>query len=265
MSAPPTPALYFGSACPSVLQLPHLITALDAELMAKVVHLTQSAPGLWRLPAPYDEADVYDPWRNAETPFSLWNLPANQAELLAPGRFANEALFGTTAILLDSAIYEKAVRALTEVRGERKENGGYYVDGLQDLEAFPRLLEICRWTLMPVAPDRSYGLFVTSPEQASWVEALGEWCDRAGRSRCRLALKDDRLELVEEHAPAEARERAADHAIDQFLGRVERYFRLDDARLIARIEHRIAAARKLARAIAQSKRQDPPRPSGMKP
>ena len=49
MSAVLTPSLFFSSARPAVIDLPHLITALDAELMAKVVHLTQSTPGLWHL------------------------------------------------------------------------------------------------------------------------------------------------------------------------------------------------------------------------
>ena len=256
MSAPVTPDLFFGSDRPTVLQLPHLITAFDAELMARVVHLTQSAPGLWRLPAPYDEADVYDPWRDPETPFRLWSLPANQAELLAPGRFANEALFGTNAILLDSAIDESAAIALTEIRGRRKENGGFYVEGLQDLAALPQLLELTRWALIPVAPDRSHGLFVTSPSQAQWVRALEEWCDRVGRTRHRLEFSGDRVSLVHENAPPEARERAAAQMIDQFLGKLGRYFGLEEALLLPRIQERIVAARQLEQAVAQSKRNE---------
>ncbi len=183
MSATLTPSRFFSSARPAVVDLPHLITAMDAELMAKVVHLTQSTPGLWHLPAPYDENDVFDPGRDPETPFSLWSLPANQAELLAPGRFAAEALFGTHAVLLDSAIDERAALALTENRGRRMDNGGFLVDGLHDLPALPKLMEITRWALMPVAPDRSHGLFVTSPKGAPWVGMLLEWCDRHGVKR----------------------------------------------------------------------------------
>src|SRR6185369_8767100 len=157
------PSMFFTSPRPSVVDLPHLITAMDAELIGRVAHLTKSKPGLWRLTPPYDENDVFDPWRE-EAPFRQWELPANQAELLAPGRFAAEALFGTKAILLDTAIDEAAVFALTDVRGQRRDNGGFYVDGLHDLPVLPDLLKLTRWSLMPVATDRGHGLFVTAPE-----------------------------------------------------------------------------------------------------
>src|SRR5262245_59858145 len=164
-----SPSLFFSSPQPAVVGLPHLITAMDAELIGRVAHLTKSKPGLWGLTAPYDENDVFDPWRE-EAPFRLWELPANQAELLAPGRFAAEALFGTKAVLFDAAIDEAAVFVLTDVPGQRRDNGGYYVEGLHELSALPQLLKLTRWALMPVAPDRSFGLFVTAPEHASWVE-----------------------------------------------------------------------------------------------
>jgi len=255
MSAVLTPSLFFSSARPAVSDLPHLITALDAELMAKIVHLTQSTPGLWHLPAPYDEHDVFDPWRDPHTPFSLWSLPANQAELLAPGRFAAEALFGTSVVLFDSAIDERAALALTETRGQRKDNGGFYVDGLHDLPALPSLMKITRWALMPVAPDRSHGLFVTSPENAPWVGTLREWCDRQGRSHCRLVLDGGTPVLLDTHAPDEARERAAAQEIDQFLGRMGRYFGLADESLLPRIQRRLEAARQMEQSVARSKRE----------
>ena len=254
MNTPLTPSLFFTSPRPAVIELPHLITAMDAELMAKVVHLTRSTPGLWHLPAPYDENDVFDPGRDPETPFSLWSLPANQAELLAPGRFAAEALFGTHAVLLDSAIDERAALALTETRGQRKENGGLYVDGLHDLPALPKLMEIARWALMPVAPDRRHGLFVTAPKEAPWVGTLREWCDRQGRSHGRVVLDGDTPVLLDTQAPDEARERAAAQQIDQFLGTMGRCFRLADESLLPRIQHRIEAARQMEQSLSQSKR-----------
>jgi hypothetical protein len=246
------PSLFFTALRPAVVDLPHIITALDAELIGQVAHLTKSKPGLWGLSPPYDENDVFDPWRET-APFREWELPANQAELLAPGRFAAEALFGTKCILLDSAIDEAAVFALTDVRGQRRDNGGFYVEGLHDLPALPQLLKLTRWSLMPVAPDRGYGLFVTSPEHASWVETLREWCERRGRSHCRVTLKGGKLALVEANAPDNARERAAAAQIDLFLGKLDRYFRLADDSLLPRIQQRLEAARQMRHSVEQAK------------
>jgi hypothetical protein len=63
----------------------------------------------------------------------------------------------------------------------------------------------------------------------------------------------DRVSLLHENAPSEARERAAAQMIDQFLGKLERYFGLDEALLLPRIQERIVAARQLEQAVAQSK------------
>lgn len=247
-----TPGLFFTSPRPAVVDLPHLITALDAELIAKVAHLTGTAPGLWRLPAPYDEEGVFDPWRDEETPFSLWSLPVNQAELLAPGRYAAEALFGTKAILLDSSIDEPAAAALADFKGERRDNGGFYVDGVQDLPALPRLIELTRWALIPVAPDRSHGLFVAAPAEAGWVNLLREWCERAGRSHCWLVAERSGLALADASAPEETRERAAASEIDQFIARMDRYFRLGDESLPTRVRDRLGAARRMEREVARA-------------
>ena len=247
-----TPAHFFSSPRPGVVDLPHIITAMDAELIGRVAHLTNSKPGLWRLSAPYDENDVFDPWRE-EAPFRQWELPANQAELLAPGRFAAEALFGTKCILLDSAVDEAAVFALTDVRGQRHDSGGFYVEGLHDLPVLPQLLNLTRWSLMPVAPDRGHGLFVTAPDDAVWVETLREWCERRGRSHCRVAMKVGKLALVETNAPDNIRERAAAAQIDLFLGKMDRYFRLADESLIPRIQQRLEAARQMRHDIEQAK------------
>ena len=247
-----SPSFFFTSPHPPVVDLPHLITAMDAELIGRVAHLTKSKPGLWRLSAPYAENDVFDPWRE-EVPFREWELPANQAELLAPGRFANEALFGTKAILLDSAIDETAVAALSEVRGERRDNGGFYIDGLHDLPVLRQVLELTRWALLPVAPDRSHGLFVTAPDQAPWVEVLREWCERRGRSYCRVTMTNGKLTLIDASAPDETRERAAASQIDLFLGQMDRYFRLADESLLPRIQQRLEAARQMRHDVEQAR------------
>lgn len=253
MSASISPASFFSSARPAVIDLPHLITALDGELIAKVVHLTQSKPGLWRLPAAYDEKDVFDPWREEETPFSLWSLPANQAELLAPGRYAAEALFGTKAFLLDSCIDEPAVAALADSKGARLDNGGFYVEGVQDSPVLPQMLELTRWALIPVAPDRSHGLFVTTASNAGWIDKLREWCERAGRSHGRVIEQGGAVSLAETNAPDEARERAAGLQIDQFIGQMSRYFRLADESLLPRVQRRLEAARQMDLEIAKAR------------
>src|SRR5262249_12207053 len=251
-----SPSQFFSSPRPAVVDLPHLITAMDAELTGLVAHLTKSKPGLWRLTAPYDENDVFDPWRE-EAPFRLWELPANQAELLAPGRLAAEALFGTNAILLDTDIDEAAVFALTDVRGQRHDNGGFYVEGLHELPVLPQMLKLTRWALMPVAPDRSFGLFVTALNHASWVETLRDWCDRRGRSHSRVALEDGKVALFETNALDDARERAAASQIDLFLGQMDRYFRLTDESLLPRIQQRLEAARRMRRDVEQAKGDKP--------
>ena len=116
-----------------------------------------------------------------------------------------------------------------------------------------QLLKLTGWSLMPVAPDRGHGLFVTAPEHASWVETLREWCERRGRSHCRVTMKDGELALVETNAPDEVRERAAAAQIDLFLGKMDRYFRLADVTLLPLIQQRLEAARQMRHAVEQAK------------
>src|SRR5262247_3529459 len=92
---------FFRSRHPKVAELSHLVTALDAELIGKLAHLTKSKPGLWPVAAPFDENDVYD--RARETaPFQAWALPANQAEVLAFSPGIQEAVFGVKLMMLDA-------------------------------------------------------------------------------------------------------------------------------------------------------------------
>ena len=67
-------ATFFASAQPAVVGLPHLLMALDAELLGKVGHLTKCCLGLWQLPAPFDKEDRFDNVRES-APFSAWGLP----------------------------------------------------------------------------------------------------------------------------------------------------------------------------------------------
>lgn len=256
----PTLDLFFSVPDPAVAAFPHLISALDGELLAKVAHLTGSKPGLWCLPAPFDEEDVFDPWRDAEaTPFARWALPPNQAELMGGGRWATEALFGTNTILMDAEENEPAVRAVAQLRAERRDNGGFYEERFQDWAGWPRLLEEISWALVPVAPDRSYGLFVASPAHRAWVDQLAEWCSRSGRNCWRVMREAGGLALAKTAAPEEFRSRAAAGQIDMFLARMERYFGLGDEELMGHIRGRFEAERHRREEVAQARerRQDP--------
>jgi hypothetical protein len=260
-------AMFFSVPDPAAVSLPHLITALDPELLGKVAHLTDSSPGLWHLPAPFDEDDVFDPWRDAaQTPFARWGLPANQADLMGGGRWTTEALFGTHCILLDAGLDEPAVAAVAQLRAERHDNGGFYQEHFEDWPGLPRLLELTPWALLPVTPDRSLGLFVTAPGRAEWVRELEAWCGRVGRHYYRGVKRDGVLAIEETPAPTEARARAAASQADQFLSRADRYFRLSDDEVLALVRDRLEAGRRLRAEVAKARANTPPhRPAPVRP
>ncbi|MFM1769944.1 MAG: hypothetical protein RJA22_2473 [Verrucomicrobiota bacterium] len=254
MSEPLSAGLFFSVPDPVVAGLPHLLTALDGELMAKVAHLTGSKPGLWHLPAPLDEEDVWDPLRDEEsTPFARWALPGNQAELMGGGRWVTEALFGTHCILLDAGLDEPAVLAAAQLRAERHDNGGFYQEHFEDWAGWPRLLALTPWALVPVAPDRSHGLFVAAPGREEWVRELAAWCGRVGRTHWRAERGSGGLVLVETAAPAEARARAAAGQVDMFLARMDRYFRMEDGELRGCLAERLEAVRRLRAEVARAR------------
>src|SRR5690349_11009351 len=181
-------SLYFFSARSPVLNLPHLITALDAELIGKVVHLTKSRPGLWRVAAPFYDQDVYDVARES-APFSAWALPANHGEVLAFSPMIQEAIFGDKLMMLDATFDEATLAQLAVTTGQRMETGAYVTQGYQDLSALPQLLSQCDWALIPVGAERSKGLFVVSPAKADWIAKMHEWCEREGRNFGELKLE----------------------------------------------------------------------------
>jgi hypothetical protein len=259
--------MFFTVPDPAAASLPHLVTALDPELLGKVAHLTGSSPGLWHLPAPFDEEDVFDPWRDAaQTPFARWALPANQADLMGGGRWTTEALFGTHCILLDAGLDEPAVAGVAQLRAERHDNGGFYQEHFEDWPGLPRLLELTPWALLPVTPDRSLGLFVTAPERAEWVGELAAWCGRVGRHHFRAVRRDGGLAIEETPAPEEARARAAASQIDLFLSRMERYFRLGDEEVLARLRERLETGRRLRAEVARARANTPVhRPAPVRP
>lgn len=262
-----SPGLFFSVPDPAASSLPHLITALDADLLGKVAHLTGSKPGLWHLPAPFGEDDVFDPWRDAtQTPFANWGLPANQAELLGGGRWTTEALFGTGCVVLDSALDEPAVVSVAQLRSERHDNGGFYHEHFEDWPGLPRLLAVTPWALLPVTPDRSLGLFVTAPDRGDWVRELAAWCGRFGRHHLRAVQRDGGLVIEETPAPEEARARAAASQIDLFLSRMDRYFRLGGEDVLPRIRERMEAGRRLRDEVARVRAKAPVhRPAPVRP
>lgn len=246
---------FFTSAQPPAAGLPHFITALDAELIGKVAHLTKSKPGLWPVAAPFDENDVFDRARES-APFNAWALPANQAEVLSFGPVVQEAIFGVKLMMLDASFDEATLVRLAVTTGQRLETGAYVTRGFQDLPELPQLVEQCGWVLIPVGPERSRGLFVAGKPNAGWIGKMQEWCEREGRNFGQILLEDDKLVFQDQPAPEKYRANAIAHRIDIFLGNVEVLFGEPDESILPEIERRIQTRRKLQADIARS-RQGP--------
>lgn len=243
----------FSSAHPAALDLPHLITAIDADLLGKIVHMTKSRPGLWGMAAPFDENDVFDRARES-APFSAWALPANQAELLSFGLLTQEAVFGIKLMMLDALFDEATLVKLATTSGERLETGAYITHGYQDLPTLAELVERCEWALIPVGAERSKALFITSQEKGGWVATLKGWCDRDGRNCGTLRTDGGRLVIAETSAPEKFRENAIAHRIDRLLGEMDCYFGGVNADALTIIQRRIEHREKLQQDIARSKR-----------
>ena len=247
--------VFFSSARPAAVDMPHLITALDAELIGKVAHLTKTKMGLWNVPAPFDEQDVFERAREA-APLSAWTLPANQAEILSFGAQVQEAIFGTKLMMVDANFDEPTFLRLAVTTGKRLETGAYVTQGYQDLPQLAELVELCSWTLIPVGPERSKGLFLTSRAKADWVAKLEEWCEREGRNQGRVRLENGMLVYVERPAPEKYRNNAVAHCIDGFLGDMEMYFGGADESILGAVGERIRARRQLQENIARSKQDE---------
>lgn len=244
---------YFSSPHPAALDLPHLITAIDADLLGKIVHLTKSKPGLWGVAAPFDENDVFDRARES-APFSAWALPANQAELLSFGLLAQEAVFGIKLMMLDASFDEPTLVQLATTSGERLETGAYITHGYENLPTLAELVERCEWVLIPIGAERSRALFITNHEKREWVATLKAWCDRDGRNCGTLRTDGGKLFIAETSAPEKYRENAIAHRIDRLIGEMDCYFGGVDADALALIQKRIDHREKLQQDIARSKR-----------
>jgi hypothetical protein len=246
---------FFSSPHPAALDLPHLITALDAELLGKIVHLTRSKPGLWGVSAPFDENDVFDRARES-APLAAWAFPANQAELLSFGPLVQEAVFGIRLMMLDADFDEGMLARLATTTGERLETGAFIVHGHQDLPTLGELIEHCGWALIPIGPERSKALFVVGRSRSEWVATLKGWCFRDGRNCGELRDVGGTLFIADAPAPEKNRENAIAHRIDHLLGELETYFCGCDG-VGALVEQRILARRKLQEDIARSKHGGP--------
>jgi len=248
---------FFSSAQPPAVGLPHFITALDAELIGKVAHLTKSKPGLWPVAAPFDDNDVFDRARES-APFNAWALSANQAEVLSFGPVVQEAIFGVKLMMLDATFDEATLVRLAVTTGQRLETGAYVTRGFQDLPELPHLVEQCGWVLIPVGPERSRGLFVASQAKAGWITKMQEWCEREGRNFGQIRPVGDALVFHDQPAPTSYRGKAMAHRIDVFLGNLEVLFGEPDESILPEIERRLQFRRKLQADVARSKHGQTP-------
>jgi len=233
-------------------ELPHLITLLDGELIGKLSQLTKSRPGLWPLPAPFDESDTYDEVRETAR-FADWGLPLNQAEVQGVGRLVKDALFGANLLIMSSDIDEAQIGPLAQTQGRRLENGAWFTPGYQDIPALPRVVALAGWVLIPVGPGRSRAFFAVAPARAEWVAQMQDWCERQGRDVWKLASSGADVTLRHAPAPEKYRSNAIRQRIDSFIGEMELWFGRANGDLAARVQQRIDEMSKLRAEIARAK------------
>ena len=243
--------LFFQSD-PAVAGFPHLITILDGELIGKVTHLTKTRPGLWPLPAPFDENDQYNEVRETSK-FADWGLPLNQSEVQGVGRLVKEALFGANLMLLSSSVDESRLTPIGQTQGQRLDNGAWFTPGFQDLPELPKVIELAGWVLIPIGPGRSRALVAVAPEQSVVMDKLQEWCERQGRDIWKLVREETRTALKHLPAPKVARENAIRHRVDLFLGEMELWFG-ESGQLARRVDERLEHLRTLREKISKARR-----------
>lgn len=242
----------FFNPNPVVAELPHLITLLDGELLGKITQLTKSRPGLWPLPAPFDEDDSYNEVRE-QAKFAHWGLPLNQAEVQGLGRLAKDALFGANLLLMSSDIDEEKMTPLAQTRGQRLPNGAWFTPGYQDIPTLIAVVELAGWVLIPVGPGRSRALFATDASRSDLVARLREWCDRQGRDRWEVGRVDGQPTLRHCPAPEPARTNAMHRQIDAFIGEIELWFGREERDLGPRVQQRVEELEKLRANIERAR------------
>ena len=249
----PSATTLFPTANPPLARLPHLITALDAELLGKLAQLAKADLALWHVPAPYDENLQFDNTRES-APLSEWASPLNQAEVLGLRWNAAEAIFGGKLMIVDATSDEGLLTKLATPVGWREETGAYVTPGYEELETLPQFVEHSGWVLIPVGAERSKAFFVTNAAQAGLVQKLCEWCDRQGRNHAVLQNSESGMVLVETVAPADERERAMVHHVDAFLSRLEVFFGDCESAVPELIRRRAKERRELRERIERARR-----------
>ena len=249
----PSAATLFPTAHPPLARLPHLITALDAELLGNIAHLTKANLALWPVPAPFDENWQFDNTRES-APLSEWSLPHNQAEVLGLRWNAAEPIFGGKVLIVDASSDERLLMELATPMGRREATGAYVTPGYEELETLPRLVEQSGWALIPIGAERSKAFFVTNAAQVGLVQKLCEWCERQGRNHAVLQNSANGMVLVESAAPAAERDRAMVHHVDAFLSRLEVFFGDCEAALPDLIRRRALERRELRERIERARR-----------
>lgn len=251
MNAPA--ANLFPTANPPLARLPHLITALDAELLGKLSQLTKANLALWHVPAPFDENLQFNNTRES-APLSEWASPLNQAEVLGLRWNAAEAIFGGKVMIVDASSNEGLLTELATPVGRREETGAYVTPGFEEMETLPQLVEQSGWVLIPVGAERSKAFFVTNAAQAGLVQKLCEWCDRQGRNHAVLQHSESGMLLVESAAPSAERDRAMVHHVDAFLSRLEVFFGDCESAVPELIRRRAKERRELRERIERARR-----------
>jgi len=137
--------------------------------------------------------------------------------------------------------------------GRRLETGAYVTDGYEDLPSLAELLGRIAWALIPIGPERSRALFITSAAAGDWVEKLREWTDHQGRSTAVLRDDSGSLVLAGRPAPARSRDNAIAHRIDGFLSDMETLFGEADPGFVQAIEARLQARRELRQRIESAR------------
>ena len=210
----------FSSDQPSAAKAPHLITALDADLIGALVHINGAKAGVWHAAAPYDDNDSYQPFRE-NLALSAWSLAYNQGELLELTGYSGSQVCGSDTMVVDSACDEKVLLEAEKTLGE-----GTYAD----LPDFPKLLHKIGWALVAIGEEKNFALVLTSEVKRTYLDMLQRWCHDKGRTFYTLSNGVVRPWP----APDDARRQLAFEQGGQFLAKMS-HFGIDGAEALAHV------------------------------
>ena len=159
----------YGTLDPAIADLPNVLTRFSSEIVRLIVNLTQSKPGYWPLPPPFDENGRNTFEETGEhislERFHLWATPQNQ----------EAAIWGMSAVetvMVDTVV---ANTRLKELLGVAFPSDVAESPGLLWKTVASAISEL-RWAAVPVTPDADWLVFVTSPECSRWVSGVEAWC-----------------------------------------------------------------------------------------